>query len=163
MNTQTITTDKSPCPGGNRTHNPSRRTIADLRLWPRSHWDRHKELLGSLILWNLIKASSHTIWVYFIFFNRVVLVNLYLRLTKSTINCLSSPLLELCPSQADWFYGKKATSDVMTSALNRLHLQKTKRARDIRALEALAKDANYDSEMDYSFAILTNFNIKVFE
>jgi len=51
----------------------------------------------------------------------------------------------------------------MTSALNRLHLQKTKRARDIRALEALAKDANYDSEMDYSFAILTNFNIKVFE
>jgi len=37
----TFTTDKRPAPGGIRTHNPSRRAAADLRLRPRSHWDRH--------------------------------------------------------------------------------------------------------------------------
>ena len=35
----TLTTDKRPCPGGIRTHDPSRRTAVDLR--PRQHgrWD----------------------------------------------------------------------------------------------------------------------------
>ena len=34
------TTDRHD-PGGIRTHNLSRRTVADLRLRPRGHWDRH--------------------------------------------------------------------------------------------------------------------------
>ena len=37
----TLTIDKHPCPSGIRTHDPSRRAAADLRLRPRSHWDQH--------------------------------------------------------------------------------------------------------------------------
>jgi len=32
-------------PGGIRTHDLSRRAAADLRLWPRGHWDRHRPQL----------------------------------------------------------------------------------------------------------------------
>jgi hypothetical protein len=35
----TNTTDKHPCPGGIRTHDPSRKAAVDLHLRPRSHWD----------------------------------------------------------------------------------------------------------------------------
>ena len=33
-------------PGGIRTHNPSKRAAADLRLRPRGHWDRHTIVIG---------------------------------------------------------------------------------------------------------------------
>jgi hypothetical protein len=37
----TLTRDKHPCPpGGIRTHDPSTRSAAVLRLSPRGHWDR---------------------------------------------------------------------------------------------------------------------------
>jgi hypothetical protein len=36
----TLTTDRRPCPGGIRNHNPSKRASADPRLRPRGHWDR---------------------------------------------------------------------------------------------------------------------------
>ena len=35
-----LSTNNTPCPGGIRTHNLSRRAAADLRLKPHSHWDR---------------------------------------------------------------------------------------------------------------------------
>jgi hypothetical protein len=35
--TQTLTRDKHPCPGGIRTHDPSKRSAADPRLRPRRH------------------------------------------------------------------------------------------------------------------------------
>jgi hypothetical protein len=38
-NTNTVQ-DKHPCPGGIRTHDPTKRSAADLRLRPRGHWDR---------------------------------------------------------------------------------------------------------------------------
>jgi len=38
----TLTRDRHSCPGGFRTHNPSKRTAADLDLRPRGHWDRLK-------------------------------------------------------------------------------------------------------------------------
>jgi len=41
----TLTTERHPCPGGIRTHNLSRRAAADLRLRPRSHWDRQSQEL----------------------------------------------------------------------------------------------------------------------
>jgi hypothetical protein len=34
------TQHKHPCPGGIRTHNPSKRAAADPRLRPHGHWDR---------------------------------------------------------------------------------------------------------------------------
>jgi hypothetical protein len=37
----TLTRDRHPCPGGIRTHNPSKRAAADARLRPHDHWDRH--------------------------------------------------------------------------------------------------------------------------
>ena len=44
----TLTTDRHPCPGGIRTHNPSRRVAIDLRLRPRGHWDWHAGYLSLL-------------------------------------------------------------------------------------------------------------------
>ena len=41
----TLTRDRYPCPGGIRTHNPSKRAAADPRLRPRGHWDRHSYYL----------------------------------------------------------------------------------------------------------------------
>jgi hypothetical protein len=38
-NTNTVQ-DKHPFPRGIRTHDPSKRSAADLRLRPRGHWDR---------------------------------------------------------------------------------------------------------------------------
>jgi hypothetical protein len=40
LTTQTLTRDKHPCPCENRTHDPSKRSAADLLLRPRGHWDR---------------------------------------------------------------------------------------------------------------------------
>ena len=37
----TLTSDRYPCPGTNRTCNPSKRATAEPRLRPRSHWDGH--------------------------------------------------------------------------------------------------------------------------
>ena len=37
-------------PGGIRTHNPSMRAAADLRLRPRDHWYRHAHCMGHTIL-----------------------------------------------------------------------------------------------------------------
>jgi hypothetical protein len=37
----TLTTDRHPCPRGTRTHNPSKRAAADLRIRPRCHWGGH--------------------------------------------------------------------------------------------------------------------------
>ena len=39
-NTQRSTQTNIHVPGGIRTHNPSKRVAADLRLRPRGHWDR---------------------------------------------------------------------------------------------------------------------------
>jgi len=51
LTTQTLTTDKHPCPGGIRTHDLSRRAAINLRLRPRGHWDRHTWVdIGSLTL-----------------------------------------------------------------------------------------------------------------
>jgi len=36
-----LTTDRHWCPDRIRNHNLSRRAVADLRLRPRGHWDRH--------------------------------------------------------------------------------------------------------------------------
>jgi hypothetical protein len=36
----TLNTDKYPCSGGIRTHNPSKRAAVDPRFRPRGHWDR---------------------------------------------------------------------------------------------------------------------------
>jgi len=40
----TLTTVLHPCPGGIRNHNLRRPAAADLRLTPRGHWDRHKDI-----------------------------------------------------------------------------------------------------------------------
>ena len=40
----TLTTVIHPCPGGIRTHNLRKPAAADLRLRPRGHWDRHKDI-----------------------------------------------------------------------------------------------------------------------
>jgi hypothetical protein len=40
LTTQTLHKTNIHAPGGIRTHHPSNRTAADLRLRPRSHWDR---------------------------------------------------------------------------------------------------------------------------
>jgi hypothetical protein len=40
LTTQTLTRQTSMSPGGIRTHDPSKRSAADLRLRPRGHWDR---------------------------------------------------------------------------------------------------------------------------
>ena len=46
-------------PGGIRTHNLSRRAIADLRLRPRGHWDRQYQRF------NKVKTNKHTVsWEY---------------------------------------------------------------------------------------------------
>jgi hypothetical protein len=37
------TRDKHPCPGGIRTHDPSKRSAVDLRLRPRGRWDRCRQ------------------------------------------------------------------------------------------------------------------------
>jgi hypothetical protein len=39
-----LTQHKHPCPGGIRTHNPSKRAAADPHLSPRGHWDRQLTL-----------------------------------------------------------------------------------------------------------------------
>ena len=44
-NTQQSQQTDIHAPGGNRTHNFSRRAAADLRLRPRGHWDWHEYLL----------------------------------------------------------------------------------------------------------------------
>ena len=41
-----ITSDKDLCPGRIWTHNLSRRAAAELRLWPRGHWDRKNQYSG---------------------------------------------------------------------------------------------------------------------
>jgi hypothetical protein len=40
-NTNTVQEKKIHAPVGIRTHDPSKRSAADLRLRPRGHWDRH--------------------------------------------------------------------------------------------------------------------------
>ena len=41
----TLARDKQPCPGGIRTHNPSKRAAANSRLRPRGYRDRHWEII----------------------------------------------------------------------------------------------------------------------
>jgi hypothetical protein len=41
--------DKHPCPAGIRTHDPSKRSVADLRLRPRGHWDRQPSFYQTLV------------------------------------------------------------------------------------------------------------------
>jgi hypothetical protein len=40
LTTQTLQKTNINAPGGIRTHNPSKRSAADLRFRPRDHWDR---------------------------------------------------------------------------------------------------------------------------
>jgi hypothetical protein len=40
LTTQTLYETNIHAPGGIRTHDPSKRSAADLRLSPRGHWDR---------------------------------------------------------------------------------------------------------------------------
>ena len=47
----TLTTDRH-VPGGNRTHNLSRRAAADLRLRPRGHRDRQKHVVKVKVKWS---------------------------------------------------------------------------------------------------------------
>ena len=42
-------------PGGIRTHDPSKREAADLRLRPRGHWDRYRYILHLIVLLQLTK------------------------------------------------------------------------------------------------------------
>jgi len=55
-NTRHRQTSMTPPPGGIRTHNPSMRAAADLRLRPRGYWDRF--LLGSLDCKNYFSATN---------------------------------------------------------------------------------------------------------
>jgi hypothetical protein len=43
---KTLTKDSNLCPGGIRTHNPSKRATADPQLRPRGHWERWTVMLG---------------------------------------------------------------------------------------------------------------------
>ena len=52
---KTLTTDRIPCPGGIRTHNPSQQVAADPRLRPRGHWDR---LPLDLLLTNSVNLTG---------------------------------------------------------------------------------------------------------
>jgi len=52
----TLTTDIH-APGGIRTHNPSRRAAADLRLRPSGQWDRHNRIL-QLLIYAAVKSSE---------------------------------------------------------------------------------------------------------
>ena len=45
-------------PGGIRTHNPSRRTAADLRLRPRGHWDRQNSFKINFSVVSLFNISK---------------------------------------------------------------------------------------------------------
>src|SRR5215475_8970602 len=47
-------------PGGIRTHDPSRRAAADLRLTPRGHWHRHCDMLAILIMGTLFTERFTT-------------------------------------------------------------------------------------------------------
>ena len=52
------TTDKRPCSRWIRTHDPSRRAGADLRLRPRGDWDRHNQLGAQIFLICLLLFST---------------------------------------------------------------------------------------------------------
>jgi hypothetical protein len=53
------TRDKHPCPGGIRTHDPSKRSAADLRLRPCGQWDRQDWFLRchTLASYSVIRAE----------------------------------------------------------------------------------------------------------
>src|SRR5215470_10652774 len=57
LTTQTLYKKNIHAPGGIRTHDPSKRSAADLRLRPRGHWDL--QLYESVIL-NHIRIRSYT-------------------------------------------------------------------------------------------------------
>ena len=57
----TLTTDRYPCPGGIRTHDLSRRAIADLCLRPSGHWDRHGYLSVVSVVCCQVEVSA-TSW-----------------------------------------------------------------------------------------------------
>jgi hypothetical protein len=44
LTTQTLYKTNIQAPGGIRTHDPSKRSTADLRLRPRGHWDRPSQI-----------------------------------------------------------------------------------------------------------------------
>jgi hypothetical protein len=50
LTTQTLYKTNIHAPGGSRTHDPSKRSAADLRLKPRGAWDRGYKLQNSSIL-----------------------------------------------------------------------------------------------------------------
>jgi len=50
--------------GGNRTHNPSKRAVADLSLKPRGHWDQHIQHLLSYNV-KLLTVTVPSPWLYF--------------------------------------------------------------------------------------------------
>jgi hypothetical protein len=54
-NTNTVQETNIHAPGGIRTHNPSKRLAADLRLRPRDHWDRL----------NLVQYDIHNLYFPF--------------------------------------------------------------------------------------------------
>ena len=54
------TQHRHPCPGGIRTHNPSKRAAVDPRLRPRGHWDRHYHCIGKSC--SFPRAKALIIW-----------------------------------------------------------------------------------------------------
>ena len=61
----TLARDRHGCPGGSRTHNPSKREAADPRLRPRSHGDRLERNLFMVYLTTLLilRLVWRRIWV----------------------------------------------------------------------------------------------------
>jgi hypothetical protein len=51
-NTNTVQETNIHAPGGIRTHDPSKRSAADLRLRPRGHWDRLSDKFQTQNMWN---------------------------------------------------------------------------------------------------------------
>jgi len=49
--------------GGIRTHNPSRRAAVDLRLRPRSHWDRRQRLQCDILMDFILREFKAVDWI----------------------------------------------------------------------------------------------------
>jgi hypothetical protein len=61
----TLTTDRHPCPGGIRNHNPSKQAAADLRLRPRGHENLLPSVNDGILTVYISPAMQsclHTFW-----------------------------------------------------------------------------------------------------
>ena len=119
-------------PGGIRTHDLSRRAVADLRLRPRSHRDRHfknyvvqiscvaeVELINTLnaelnpICYLLALSGAH----HFLHFSRIRVKSLTLRLLMSYI--YEAPILDVPRSHTTTHYSRYDSSGRVISSSQR--------------------------------------------